>query len=161
MPELSVGTSPIINIGSVWVLFLNEDGVVNSSTQISGNVGGFNGRITNVDRFGFSVTAINDIDGNGVPELIVGSPRDFFGGNYGAAWILFMNLDGTVNFHQKISNDAGSFSGNIVNNSRFGNSLSSINDIDESGVSALVVGNPFDDDGGPNRGSIWILTISN
>ena len=60
-------------------------------------VGGFRGALANDYRFGVSVTAIGDLDGDGVRDLAVGSHRANLGGvERGGVWLLFMNLDGTV-----------------------------------------------------------------
>ena len=42
----------------------------------------------------------------------------------------------------------------------FGNSLSAIGDFDADGVPDLVVGSLRDDDGGSNRGAVWILYLN-
>ena len=69
-------------------------------------------------------------------------------------WILFLNPDGTVKFHQKISDTQGGFTGTLDDNDRFGISVASLGDLDGDGVGDLAVGAHYDDDGGlePRRG---------
>ena len=55
-------------------------GTVNSETKISDTVGGFGGVLGNGDQFGFSVTALGDLDQNGVGDLAVGANHDDDGG---------------------------------------------------------------------------------
>ena len=45
-------------------------------------------------------------------DLAVGADRDDDGGfDRGAVWVLFLNTDGTVKSHQKISDTQGNFTG--------------------------------------------------
>ena len=58
------------------------------------------------------MAALGDLDGDGVGDLAVGAPRDDDGGtDRGAVWVLFLNTDGTVKSHQKISDTEGGFTG--------------------------------------------------
>ena len=51
---------------------MNTDGTVKSEQQISPAVGGLTG-VGPADEFGTSVSPIGDLDGDGVPDLVVGS----------------------------------------------------------------------------------------
>ena len=42
----------------------------------------------------------------------------------------------------------------------FGHSLTSLGDLDGDGVTDIGVGTPFDDDGGDNRGAIYIIFLN-
>ncbi len=147
--------------GAVWILFMNVDGTVKTQQKISDTTGSFNGILDNYDNFGLSVTGLNDLDGDSVPDLAVGAPRDDDGGSdRGAVWILFMNIDGSVRNHQKISDTAGNFSGILDDGDSFGSSVASQNDLDGDGVLELAVGAIRDDDGGSDRGAVWILFMN-
>jgi len=93
-----------VNIGAVWILFMNDDGTVKSEQRITDSDGGFTGSFKDDvnNNFGFSVTGIGDLDNDGVNDLAVGAQNDndgfvpdpdpfSFGGDLGAVWILFMN----------------------------------------------------------------------
>ena len=82
-------------IGDVHVLFMNTDGTVKSSQKISSDEGG-GPPLSAGDRFGFSVSSLGDLDGDGVADLAVGAADDTGGENCGAVYVLFMNMDGTV-----------------------------------------------------------------
>jgi hypothetical protein len=147
--------------GAVWILFLNADGTVKAHQKISSTAGGFTGQLDNTDEFGQSVTALGDLDGDGVPDLAVGVREDDDGGtNRGAVWILFLNTDGTVRAHQKISDTAGGFSGTLSNNGGFAESVTNIGDLDGDTVTDIAVGAKWDDDGGTDRGALWILFLN-
>ena len=123
--------------GSVYILFMNTDGTVDRSQKISDTEGGFTGSLDNGDTFGIGATGLGDLDGDGVLDIAVGAARDDDGGNnLGAVYILFLNTDGTVKNHQKISHTVGGFSGNTSN---FGGDLEMLGDLDGDGAGDLFV----------------------
>ena len=63
----------------------------------------------------------------------------FLGSNRGAVWILFMNRDGTMKNHTKISATQGGFDGILDDNDYFGYSVSWVEDL-EGGIPYLAVG---------------------
>ncbi len=147
--------------GAVWVLFLNTDGTVKAEQKISSTAGGFTGTLDNSDDFGTALAALGDLDSDGVVDLAVGATDDDDGGvNVGAAWVLFLNTDGTVKAEQKISSTAGGFSGTLDNSDRFGTALASVGDLDGDGIPDLAVGANGDDDGGSSRGAVWVLFLN-
>ncbi|MCG6900502.1 MAG: integrin alpha [Gammaproteobacteria bacterium] len=58
---------------------------------------------------------------------------------------------------QKISADSGNFDGNLDSGDQFGSAIADPGDLEADGVRDLAVGAPFDDDGGDNRGAVWML----
>jgi len=147
--------------GAVWVLFLNADGTVQGHQKINDTEGDFTGTLDDVELFGISVSAPGDLDGDQVPDLLVGEQRDDDGGSErGAVWVLFLNANGTVKGHQKISDTEGGFSGTLDDSDHFGTSVASLGDLDGDGTTDLVVGAYQDDDGGENRGAAWILFMN-
>ncbi|MCH8962324.1 MAG: FG-GAP repeat protein, partial [Bacteroidetes bacterium] len=143
--------------GAVWILFLNENGTVKARQKISSTQGAFSGRLENSGFF-VPVARLDDLDGDGVPELAVGAPEDDGGGDSrGAVWILFLKSDGTVKGHQKISDTEGGFTGRLENSDRFGSVVASLGDLDGDGTSELAVGAIRDNDGGLAHGAVWVL----
>ncbi|NNF96146.1 MAG: hypothetical protein HKM94_04370, partial [Halobacteria archaeon] len=147
--------------GAVWILFLNANGTVIQTQKISDATGGFTGTLDDNDQFGGTLANIGDLNNDGVTDLAVGVQQDDDGGsNRGAVWILFMNSDGSINAQQKISSTEGNFDGNLEDGDRFGSAVDVAGDLDGDGVTDLVVGSSGDDDGGSDRGAIWVLFMS-
>ena len=110
--------------------------------------------------FGLDVAPLGDVDADGVGDLGVGAYLDDDGGNdRGALWILHLNPNGTVKSHQKISHTQGGFLGALDDWDQFGFRFSSWGSLTGSGVGNLAVGAIGDDDGGVDRGAVWILFI--
>ncbi|MEM1142988.1 MAG: putative Ig domain-containing protein [Pseudomonadota bacterium] len=199
--------------GAVYIAFLNPDGTVRETQKISDTQGNFTGTLDNGDTFGIAATGLGDLDGDGVLDIAVGASRDDDGGsNTGAVWVLFLNTDGTVKAHQKISDTQGGLNGALPRGIGFGGDLEMLGDfdgdgngdlfvtrsgnsfyivylnsngtvksferyqqgssggfgqtgalagdIDGDGQQDLAVGAQFDDDGGTNRGAVWILFMN-
>ena len=149
------------NRGAVWILFMDSDGRVDLEQKISDDEGGFVGNLDNDDQFGSAIASIGDLNNDGVQDLAVGAPRDDEpGNNRGAVWILFLDNLGRVVQSQKISDGAGGFDGNLSDGDQFGGAVANIGDVDADGVTDLAVGARHDDDGGNNKGAVWILLMN-
>jgi hypothetical protein len=164
-PELAVGAygegAAAGDRGAVWILFLDADGTVKSEQKITEQVGGFGADLSPADRFGSSIAALGDFDHDGIGDLAVGAVGDRDGGTaQGAVWVLFLQADGTVKSWKKISETQGGFEGHLDRQDQFGISVSAIGDMDDDGIGDLAVGAQFDDDGGVNRGAVWILLLN-
>ena len=147
--------------GAVWILFMNSNGTVKSHQKISDTQGSFTGVLDDDDLFGTSAAGLGDLDGDSVEDLAVGAPTDDDGGaEKGAVWILFLNTNGTVKSHQKISDTDGSFTGALTSNDNFANSMVSVGDLDGDSITDLAVGATDQDDGGSNRGAVWMLFLN-
>jgi hypothetical protein len=62
-----------------------------------------------------------------------------------------------VQDEQKISANDGNFNGELDAGNRFGAALGDTGDLESDGVQDLASGAPFDDDGGEDRGAVWVL----
>jgi hypothetical protein len=147
--------------GAVWVLFMDEDGQVDTQQKISGSEGSFDGDLDDGDLFGSAIAELDDLNGDGFRDIVVSAPMDDDGGtNHGALWILFLRDDGTVESYQKISEESGDFNVNLNADDQFGHAVANIGDLNSDGIDDLAVGMPNDDDGGTDRGAVWILFMN-
>ena len=147
------------NRGAVDVLFMNANGTVKSSQKIANGIGG-GPTLADGDYFGSSVASLGDLNGDGVPDLAVGAnTADAGGTNRGAAYVLFMNANGTVKTSQKIASGVGG-GPSLTNYDFFGTSMTSLGDLDGDGVTDLAVGAKLDDTGGTNRGAVYVLFMN-
>ena len=151
--------------GAVYVLFMGVDGKVDGSQKITEGNGGFFENLTNKDEFGHDVSEIGDLDGDGVDDMVVGSPGFDISNNnndknLGAVYILFMNTDGTVKESVIISEGLGGFTGNLDKDDNFGHSVGLIGDLDDDGVTDIAVGAIKDDEGNKDTGAVYILFMN-
>lgn len=164
LPDLAVGASGVddggANRGAIFILNLDYNGTAKSIQKISDTVGSFTGTLDNSDAFGGGVSGIGDIDGDGIMDIAVAAQSDDDGGtDRGAVWILFMNANGTVKSHQKISDTEGAFTGTLDDSDLFGQNMAALGDLDDDGIQELAVGALGDDDGATNAGALWILYL--
>ncbi len=148
------------NQGAVWILFMNADGTVANQRKISETEGGFGGVLDPDDNFGDSITALGDLDGNGVGDLAVGATGDDWVFDEGAVWILFMNAGGTVASAQKISETTGGLGGHLYISDWFGTSVAALGDLDGDGNEDIAVGASGTDGAGLDEGAVWILFLN-
>ncbi|UCD37282.1 MAG: VCBS repeat-containing protein [Fidelibacterota bacterium] len=149
-----------IERGAVYVLFMNANGTVKSYQKISATEGNFTATLDNDDRLGMSVAALGDLDADGVTDLVAAAYADDDGGSgRGAVYVLFLNANGTVKSFQKISDTAGGFTATLEDTDSFGISTASLGDLDGDSVTDLAVGAHYDDDGGTNRGAVYVLFL--
>jgi FG-GAP repeat protein len=138
--------------GALWILFLARDGTIARQARTETSDPIYVPRLR--DDFGYSLTNLGDIDGDGVNDLAVGTPYDDEGpGNDGGAvWILRLRADGSPHGATKISQVAGGF-GHISN--LLGGSMAAIGDLDGDGHTDLACGS-----GNPQPlGSTWIFFL--
>lgn len=184
VPDLVVGApndefQPFDSRGAVYVLFLNgassgQPGTINSFFKIGEGSGGLpSGTLSQGDSFGSGVAAPGDLDGDGLPDLLVGADEDDTGANFaGAVYALFLQANGQVKPGpgnvQKIANGVGGLPvGTLIGGDVFGRSITPVGDLDGDGVTDIAVGAPFDDTGEPptspggfNAGSVYILFLN-
>lgn len=159
LPEIAVGAhgndDGAPDAGGLWIIFLRADGTVRRTQEVASLLGGFTGQLDASDRFGFTMAWL------GGGQLAVGADQDDDGGsNHGAAWILSLDALGLVQGQAKISSTSGGFTGALDVEDRFASSLAAPGDLDGDGIGDLSAGATLDDDGGLDRGAVWILYLN-
>ena len=101
------------------------------------------------DRFGVLVSGAGDVNGDGTPDLIVGTQHNFFNDIVRSVRVL-SGFDGSV-LHD--FDGGGSFD-------RFGLSLSGVGDVNGDGRTDLIVGAQSDSSGGGITGRALVLSGS-
>jgi len=143
--------------GAVWILFLSENGTLNSQQKISQSSGNFDGVLLDSSAFGIRAAFIGDVDGDGTTDLAVGSPDN----NPGDVWLLFLASDGTVKAHERIYylvSSGGTFLGPLMNDDAFGYAVAGLGDLNGDGLVDLAVAARFD--GINDDGAVWILFLN-
>lgn len=157
------------NRGAVHVLFLRADGSVRQSVKIASLRAGFQGALDAGDQFGYALTGPGDLDGDRVPDLVVGVPGDDDGQppsvDRGAVWVLFLDRFGHVRAQQKISERTGVTGPPVLglklkNGDQFGCSLATVGDVDRDSRNEIVVGAlGADAPHAVNSGAVFVLTL--
>ncbi|MEK6914453.1 MAG: LamG-like jellyroll fold domain-containing protein, partial [Nanoarchaeota archaeon] len=157
------------NEGALYILFLNDtNGTVKRNTKISDGLAGFNRtELSTDDIFGYSVSSVGDLDGDGIIDLAVGAAQDenfSSSNNNGVLYILFLNdTNGTIKNSTRIASTISGFNPSELENfDIFGYSVSSIGDLDRDGIRDLAVGAIQDENLASNssEGAIYILNLN-
>jgi len=147
--------------GAIYILFMHSLGInhleVLSHTRISARVNNGPELLENAF-FGFSVANAEDIDGDGIADIMVGAP----GARLGSSYLLFMHRNGTVresvvigagfyNITYVLENSRlGTGNPELGYFSRFGSMVAPLGDFDEDGIPDLAIG-AADASGGASR----------
>ncbi len=136
--------------GAVWLVALDQDREFKSNTKrfrIPERPGDIEGLEDN-DDFGASIALLEDVDGNGIPELAIGAPQDDDGGiNAGAVYILYLNDRAEINLATKVTEDQSGFTMPLNTSDQFGASVAGVAGLAEENETILVVGAPGKDGG--------------
>ncbi|HEX6883694.1 MAG TPA: integrin alpha [Planctomycetota bacterium] len=165
--ELAVGAprddeGGVPHTGAVWILFLTPAGTVKGHRKLAGPRCGFDEALESFVHFGTALAALGDVDGDGVAELAVGAPRHDDGGtDQGAVYVLFLRTGGRVAAHRKLSAASGDLPPQTLDDlDWFGSALAPLGDLDRDGTPDVVIGARNDDDGGPNKGALYLTYLN-
>ncbi|KNC53995.1 uncharacterized protein AMSG_12278 [Thecamonas trahens ATCC 50062] len=113
-----------LTFGTVTIVFLNSDGSASSSVvhnrltpQLSGIIAGVAGK------YGSALAAPGDLNGDGVPDLLVGAPTL---GLTGKAIVVFLASDGSISGTSVIENSSGLGLSTILVGELFGSAMAVI-----------------------------------
>ncbi|MHC5212105.1 MAG: FG-GAP-like repeat-containing protein [Planctomycetota bacterium] len=164
--EIAVGASgdgPALGdgLGAVFVLFLDGSLQVASAVKLGGTAGGLPWTLQDGDAFGFALAALDDYDGDGLPDLAVHSNDQAFGTG-GAVHLLSLAADGSVIGHRRIAPDgAAGFTAELGDFDNFADAITVLGDLDHDGVPELAVGASAASGGETgNDGAVFVLFMA-
>jgi hypothetical protein len=102
------------------------------------------------DGFGRSVAGAGDVNGDGVPDIIVGADQLFANTGAGKAYVFYGPLDGNI---QAVNADA-ILTGEL-NRDLFGAAVTGVGDFNGDGFSDVAVGAPENGTGGGRSGRVY------
>jgi cysteine-rich repeat protein len=173
--EVAVGAysdddGPGTQKGAVYVLSLDAFGVAQSVQKLSDTMGDLSGAgnpqnlLSQDELFGIDATGLGDVDGDGLPDLAVGSCMSLSClGAKGQAWVLLMDADGTVadaaGGRVKLTDGSGG-GPSLAEGDSFGVAMAALGDLDGDEIPDLAIGARGDDDGGNNRGAVYMTWLA-
>ena len=105
------------------------------------------------DDAGLSVALAGDVDGDGLPDLLVGAPGDDDGGSSaGAVYLVTAPSLGTWSLSSAIAKFWGEAAGDYA-----GFSVASAGDVDDDGLADFLVGAPLEASGGAEAGAAYLI----
>jgi hypothetical protein len=146
------------NRGALFVCLLHGDGTVRSMVRIDDSSGL---PLVNGDSFGQACANLGDLDGDGLPEIGVGAPGTDDGAfNGGAAYVVSVGPTGELLRHTRIGGTTAPRLLALEDVDNFGGrGMATIGDLDGDGAVEVAVGCYRDDDGGLDRGAVWVLSL--
>ncbi|MFC8197856.1 FG-GAP repeat protein [Streptomyces sp. NPDC057298] len=149
-----------LSAGAVFVRFGGPDGLFAGNTEAPDQVfeqgqGGIPGSSEVGDDFGADLS-LGDVDGDGYPDLAIGSPGEGIGdlGDAGATWLLRGSAQGLRSAGvQTLNQDTAGVPGAAEAGDRFGAQVRLI-DSDRDGRAELVTTAPYEND---SAGFAWVF----
>ena len=121
----------------------------------------------NVDTSGMSIDIAGDVNGDGYDDIVIGAHGNNDGGGYaGKTYLIFPNNPGPMLYDNDFSLDYGmrqnlqnvnaSFWGENVRDYS-GRSVASAGDVNGDGNDDILIGAPYNDEGGENAGQTYLI----
>jgi hypothetical protein len=137
------------NRGKAYVFLGPLSGIVSAATAEAVLRGERNG-----DLFGTSVGSAGDINGDQVPDIIVGATNGGAAGA-GAGYLFFGPLSGNVS-----ASDADLILEEGTGGGWFGNSVAATGDLDDNGLRDIGIGAPLSDMPASDAGRVYVFDVA-
>ncbi len=112
------------------------------------------------DYSGFSVSNAGDVNGDGIDDIIVGTPHgEDGGGNAGEAYVIFGKAGATratIDLTSLSTSDGFVIQGDAAYD-QAGFSVSAAGDVNGDGIDDVIVGAPYSDNGGYGIGNVYVI----
>ncbi len=162
LADLIVGAVNSNATGRSYVVFGKATGAAINLSAVADGIGGFviNGESSG-DSAGMSVAGINDINGDGLADLLVGAFNGDTAGNSdaGRSYVVFGKTSGSAIDLTAVANGNDGFviSGQCAYD-QSGRSVASAGDVNGDGLSDLIIGaNASDTSAGNNAGRSYVI----
>jgi hypothetical protein len=110
------------------------------------------GVLSSAFRYTGTGNIVGDLDGDGLPDIIVAAPFDGSAAGAGAVYVFY----GGNNEVDRTTSDADLVVTGLATSDRFGSAVTT-GDIDGDGQHDLIVGAPYNDAAGLNAGAVYIF----
>lgn len=151
--------------GAVLALFFDVTGAVESQQKISMTAGGFASSaspeaLSASHHFGASVAWLDDRDGDGDHEMVVGAPDDTET-TPGSLWVLHLTADAQVTAALRlgVGSPGGLPAGYLTAGERLGNSVCNLGDIDGDGYDDIAAGARIGGAVTSDKGAVLIVQL--
>ncbi len=105
------------------------------------------------DTFGLALGAAGDVNGDGIPDVVIGAPRDDDrGNNAGAIYVAYGGSGGLSAARMDKITAADGAAGDLL-----GAAVAGAGDINDDGFDDIVVGAPGSDAGAPGAGAAYVF----
>ncbi|MFH1466209.1 MAG: hypothetical protein ABIO70_17625 [Pseudomonadota bacterium] len=112
------------------------------------------------DYAGFPVANAGDVDGDGLADVLIGARGNSDGGSQAGKAYLILG-DRLLSTHMiDLSTADGAFVGEAVSDYA-GYSVASAGDVDKDGLDDILIGAPYNDDGGSYAGKAYVVLATN
>ncbi len=141
-----------VNAGAAYVVFGKANGSQVDLDNIASGIGGYRITGTAGAAAGSAVTALGDINADGIGDILVGAS------GAGKAYVVFGKNDTSEVLLSNVANGIGGF----VINPELGTDLARLSvaggaDFNRDGINDIVIGAPTNSEGGSNAGAVYVV----